>query len=198
MTAVLLMSIIARRNWRRERMLRDESQVLDTKSDSELIARYRLPRDEILHLTELVRYHVERPTTRCNPIPPHIQVLSLCYLHLLDISLYWHFALLCLSTSQCCEWYIVSHPSVVLLSRKCYKSNNILYSSSIHRSTWLSCRHKKREGGIVYHVKHVRSQREVYTIYSKYNVRAMWQYLLRFIENKYEVPVSMMFLINVY
>ena len=67
---------------RRERVFLDRINPLERYADSELIARYRFHRQGITELTELVRADIERPTSRSNAIPPHIQVsffYSFCF-----------------------------------------------------------------------------------------------------------------------
>ena len=65
---------------RREKVFLDRINPLERYADSELIARYRFHRQGITELTELVRADIERPTSRSNAIPPHIQVSFLLFL----------------------------------------------------------------------------------------------------------------------
>ena len=58
---------------RRERIFRDRTQNLDTLSDSELICRYRFPRQSIISLSDLLAPVLQRPTS----IPIHIQVIHI-------------------------------------------------------------------------------------------------------------------------
>ncbi|XP_053391971.1 uncharacterized protein LOC128554686 [Mercenaria mercenaria] len=65
-----------RRALRRERVFRDHSEVLDTFSDQDLIARYRFDRNCIFEIIDKVRGDVTLPTNRGgHVIPPRIQVL---------------------------------------------------------------------------------------------------------------------------
>jgi hypothetical protein len=58
----------------RERIFHDRAQNLDTLSDSELICRYRFPRQSIISLSDLFAPVIQRPTARSKYIP-HIQVI---------------------------------------------------------------------------------------------------------------------------
>nr|XP_034327180.1 putative nuclease HARBI1 [Crassostrea gigas] len=80
MAACLLFIEVLRENedkaFRRERVFRDRSQVLDMLTDSELIGRYRFPRRVILQLTDDVKDFIQPQTLRSHAIPAHIQVLT--------------------------------------------------------------------------------------------------------------------------
>ena len=69
--------LMHRRAFRRERVIRDRTDNLDTMNDDELIARYRFPRRGILEITDSIRDLIERPTARSHAIQSHIQV-SIC------------------------------------------------------------------------------------------------------------------------
>ena len=67
-----------RRIFRRERIFRDHSQVLDTLTDIELISRYRFNRETLWELINTIENDVKLPTERGgHVIPPHIQVIEL-------------------------------------------------------------------------------------------------------------------------
>ncbi|XP_046344257.2 putative nuclease HARBI1 [Haliotis rufescens] len=74
-TLLRIKEILNRRNIRRERIFRDRTEVLDTLTDTELIARYRFPRHTILQLVDRVSAEISRPTQRSCALPVHVQVL---------------------------------------------------------------------------------------------------------------------------
>ena len=49
---------------------------LETLSDRALIAKYRLPREEIQRLVEVVAPHIRRPTRRNFALSPEVQLLA--------------------------------------------------------------------------------------------------------------------------
>ena len=57
------------------RIFRDRTRRLDTMDDSELFARYRLPRHGILRLVKLVEPLLERSTQRSCPLSAELSVL---------------------------------------------------------------------------------------------------------------------------
>ena len=66
--------LLARRQFRRERVFRDRSNPLDTYNDQEMIKRYRFPRDTVLEIIDRVSPLVKRPTERSGAIPVSSQV----------------------------------------------------------------------------------------------------------------------------
>lgn len=56
------------------RVFRDRTNPLDNLSDFDAIARYRLPRNDIVELLELVKNDLRRPTSRSYAIPEITQV----------------------------------------------------------------------------------------------------------------------------
>ncbi|XP_046543314.1 putative nuclease HARBI1 [Haliotis rubra] len=75
-TLLRIQEILNRRNIKRERIFRDRTQILDTLTDTELIARYRFPRHNILQLVDRVSSAIARPTKRSCALPAHVQVLA--------------------------------------------------------------------------------------------------------------------------
>ena len=77
MAAAFVLLFQNERAIRRERIFRDRTQNLDTLSDSELICRYRFPRQSIIFLSDLLAPVLQRPTARSKSIPIHIQVIHI-------------------------------------------------------------------------------------------------------------------------
>lgn len=67
--------IMARRNLRRQRVFRDRSNPLDFMDERELISKYRLTRNVIVELCQLLEPHVRRVTARSQSLPVSLQVL---------------------------------------------------------------------------------------------------------------------------
>ena len=75
--AALVFFFESRRALRRERVFRDRSQALDVFNDTELLSRYRFPRQEILRLTDMISECIKTPTMRGKCIPPHVSRIHL-------------------------------------------------------------------------------------------------------------------------
>ena len=56
------------RECKRMRIFRDRNNPLEVLNDIEVIERYRLPRNVLIRLVELVREDVERPTKRSHSL----------------------------------------------------------------------------------------------------------------------------------
>ena len=72
------------RECKRMRVFRDRNNPLEVLNDIEVIERYRLPRNVLIRLVELVREDVERPTKRSHSLSTLIQVnidLSIIHAH---------------------------------------------------------------------------------------------------------------------
>ena len=66
---------------RRVRTYREQKDVLNTLTDSELITRYRLDRAGIVYVTDLVRRDLESPTERSHALTAELKVvITLRYL----------------------------------------------------------------------------------------------------------------------
>ena len=52
----------------------DRSNPLEVLSDRQVIDRYRIGRENIVFLCNLLADELRRPTARCKAIPPHMQV----------------------------------------------------------------------------------------------------------------------------
>lgn len=77
MAALQLMLIDAQyRKLPKPRIFRDRTSPLDSLDDSELIARYRLPRHCLLELLDNLKIDLERTTNRTHPMSVATQVLS--------------------------------------------------------------------------------------------------------------------------
>lgn len=75
MAAVFLLAEYEQRKLiRRERVFRDRTNPLDFLNDSEVIERYRLPREFLFRLIYLVREDVEPDTHRSHALSPCTQV----------------------------------------------------------------------------------------------------------------------------
>ena len=64
-----------RRALRRQRIFRDRNNPLDYLHDTDLIQRYRLPRDLINRVCDIVRDDIDRATHRSSPLPVSLQVM---------------------------------------------------------------------------------------------------------------------------
>ena len=65
----------SRRAFRRERVFRDRLNVMDCYNDEHIISRYRLDRESIFGLVDVLTPTLERPTLRNYAIPPLLQIL---------------------------------------------------------------------------------------------------------------------------
>ena len=69
------MVIQNRRALRRQRIFRDRNNPLDYLPEEDIIQRYRLTRQLILQVCDMVRDDIERPTNRSSPLPVSLQVM---------------------------------------------------------------------------------------------------------------------------
>ena len=75
MAAILFLADEEReRELKRMRVFRDRKNPLDWLDDGEVIERYRLPRNFLIQLVELVKEDVERPTKRNHSLSALTQV----------------------------------------------------------------------------------------------------------------------------
>lgn len=65
-----------RRNLRWERVFRDRQNPLDAYDDLDIIHRYRLDRQSIMSIIDLVKDRLERPTQRSASLPASLQVFA--------------------------------------------------------------------------------------------------------------------------
>ena len=56
------------------RVFRDRNNPFEVRNDTEVIERYRLPRNVLIRLVELVREDVERPTKRSHSLSDLTQI----------------------------------------------------------------------------------------------------------------------------
>ena len=64
-----------RRNFRRQRILRDRTNPFDIYDDVKLFARFRVRREDIVTLVDLFGDELEHPLPRGGSLPPLMQVL---------------------------------------------------------------------------------------------------------------------------
>ena len=57
------------------RVFRDRQNPLDYMGDEELMNKYRLPREKIFDLCDLLQEDLERPTNRSHALPVSLQIL---------------------------------------------------------------------------------------------------------------------------
>lgn len=65
-----------RRYLRRQRIFRDRQNPLDVYDDLEIIQRYRLDRQSIISIIDLIKDRLERPTQRSVSLPVSLQVFA--------------------------------------------------------------------------------------------------------------------------
>uniref|UniRef100_A0A8W8HXN7 EGF-like domain-containing protein n=1 Tax=Magallana gigas TaxID=29159 RepID=A0A8W8HXN7_MAGGI len=65
-----------RRDLRRQRIFRDRQNPLDAYNDLEIIQRYRLDRQSIISIIDLIKDRLERPTQRSVSLPVSLQVFA--------------------------------------------------------------------------------------------------------------------------
>lgn len=61
---------------RRDRIFRDRTRPLDIYDDQDLIRRYRMPRQGIFNLVDILHDDLQPPTARSYSIPATLQVLT--------------------------------------------------------------------------------------------------------------------------
>ena len=76
MAYLLLLENVADRALRRERIFRDHRDLF-AESDEYLLGRFRLPRAVLMEICNSLEPALQSHTTRSNPVPPHVQVLSI-------------------------------------------------------------------------------------------------------------------------
>lgn len=67
--------LLMRRNFRRQRILRDRTNPFDVYGDVELFARFRFRREDVITLVDLFGDELEHPLPRGGSLPPLMQVL---------------------------------------------------------------------------------------------------------------------------
>ena len=64
------------RNLRQQRVFRDQQNPLDFNDDMNIIHRYRLDRQSIISIVDLVEESLEKPTKRSGSLPASLQVFA--------------------------------------------------------------------------------------------------------------------------
>jgi hypothetical protein len=73
---LILKGVLTNQQIRRERVFRDRTNPLDYLSDAEVRERYRLPRNFIVQLIDVLADDLQRTTQRSHPLPVYTQVIN--------------------------------------------------------------------------------------------------------------------------
>lgn len=72
--AAAIVALHMRRSLRKQRVVRDRTNPMETKTDLELYKAYRLQRHELLELCDDIKDDIEYPVGRQGTLPPILQV----------------------------------------------------------------------------------------------------------------------------